>query len=257
MGSSEDGYDDPFAGIYEPFSRLNEMDFELHGIYMDHEPRKEFVSRLDKLNGGYQIYIQKSDNRRIVARCELLRSNLGSTCKVGVTNNPDDKNYFKRFYICFKSLSVCWKIGCRKVIRLDGCFLKGQVQGELLTSIGRNANNQVFPIAWVVVDVEKKDNWTWFLELLRDDLVTTRNFLLYKLRNQAHQKLAKFISKHFWPDLSPFEYFILYSSRKPKIRKYTLEFTVCRKSQNSKSLEFTDVKMEFTAVNPKEYKYDT
>ncbi|CAI9299453.1 unnamed protein product [Lactuca saligna] len=48
MGSSDDGYDDPFAGIYEPFSGLNEMDFELHGIYMDHEPRQEFVSRLDK-----------------------------------------------------------------------------------------------------------------------------------------------------------------------------------------------------------------
>lgn len=74
-----------------------------------------------------------------------MRSNPGSTCKVGVTNNPDDKNYFKRFYICFKSLSVCWKIG-------------------------RDANNQVFPIAWAVVDVENKDNWTWFLELLKDDL---------------------------------------------------------------------------------------
>ncbi|CAH1412801.1 unnamed protein product [Lactuca virosa] len=48
MGSSDDDYDDPFAGIYEAFSGLNEMDFELHGIYMDHEPRQEFVSRLDK-----------------------------------------------------------------------------------------------------------------------------------------------------------------------------------------------------------------
>ena len=48
MGSSGDGYDDPFAGIYKPFSGLNEMDFELHRIYMDHEPRQEFVSRLDK-----------------------------------------------------------------------------------------------------------------------------------------------------------------------------------------------------------------
>nr|KAJ0190912.1 hypothetical protein LSAT_V11C800408940 [Lactuca sativa] len=47
MGSLADGYDDPFAGIYEPFSGLNEMDFELHEIYMDHEPRQEFVLRLD------------------------------------------------------------------------------------------------------------------------------------------------------------------------------------------------------------------
>ncbi|KAL4584176.1 hypothetical protein LXL04_008768 [Taraxacum kok-saghyz] len=44
------------------------------------------------------------------------------------------------------------------------CFLKGEVKGELLTAIGWDANNQV------VVDVESKPNWTWFLELLHDDL---------------------------------------------------------------------------------------
>jgi hypothetical protein len=101
---------------------------------------------------------------------ELLRSNPGSTCQVTVTSNPDGNNYFHRIYICFKAVSDCWKKGCRRVIGLDGCFLKGRVKGELLTAIGRDANNQVFPIAWAVVDVENKPNWTWFINLLRDDL---------------------------------------------------------------------------------------
>ncbi|KAL7617752.1 hypothetical protein Lser_V15G01650 [Lactuca serriola] len=79
---------------------------------------------------------------------ELLRSNPGSTCKVSVINNPDGKRYFHRFYICFKALGSGWKSGCRKVIGLDGCFLKGEVK-----------------------DVENKPNWTWFLELIRDDLM--------------------------------------------------------------------------------------
>ncbi|XP_052621924.1 uncharacterized protein LOC128127496 [Lactuca sativa] len=98
------------------------------------------------------------------------KSNPGLTCKVSVTVNPDGKNYFHRFYIGFKALSDGWKLGCRIVIGLDGCFLKGQVKGELLTVIGRDANNQVYPIAWVVVDVENKPNWTWFIELLRDSV---------------------------------------------------------------------------------------
>ena len=101
---------------------------------------------------------------------ELRRSNPGSTCKFCVTRNPDGKNYFHRIYIGFKALIDGWKGGCRRVIGLDGCFLKGQVKGELLTAIGRDANNQVYPIAWAVVDVENKDNWTWFMELLRYDL---------------------------------------------------------------------------------------
>ncbi|CAI9278733.1 unnamed protein product [Lactuca saligna] len=60
--------------------------------------------------------------------------------------------------------------GCKRVIGLDGCFLKGQCKGELLTAIGRDGNNQVYPIAWVVVDVENKDNWEWFINLLMKDL---------------------------------------------------------------------------------------
>nr|KAJ0210942.1 hypothetical protein LSAT_V11C400185680 [Lactuca sativa] len=84
---------------------------------------------------------------------ELLRSNPSSTCKVSVTINPYGKNYFHKFYICFKDLSDGWKFGCRRVIGLDGCFLKGHVKGELLTAIGRDANNQIYPITWVVVDL--------------------------------------------------------------------------------------------------------
>ena len=317
MGSADEAYNDPFVGIYEPFEGINEMDFELHRIFLDHELEQEILTSLDKckdvflnvllsdanlrnasmsdevraqvyhanewksdeeaeeevknnyrihdpnvrwdlmepkvgdvfesptqlkycvtnyaVSGGYEIYFEKSDSKRIVARCgkknkdkkcpyrlyaawmynertfqvkglnphhncsrvfkfssivspewigrhyvteiankpklklkdmitdikrkyrcvisigqvrraklwakeliegkltehygrvwdyadELLRSNPGSTCKVGVISNPDGKNYFSRFYICFKSLSECWKRGCRRVIGLHGCF---------------------------------------------------------------------------------------------------------------------------------------
>ena len=60
--------------------------------------------------------------------------------------------------------------GCRKVIGLDGCFLKHTCKGELLTAMGRDANNQMYPIAWAVVRVENSENWMWFLSLLQDDL---------------------------------------------------------------------------------------
>ncbi|KAJ9553440.1 hypothetical protein OSB04_017485 [Centaurea solstitialis] len=101
---------------------------------------------------------------------ELLRSNPGSTVKLDVTVNPDEKNYFDRIYVCLHGLKEGWKRGCRRVIALDGCFLKGACGGELLTAIGRDGNNHIFPVAWAVVNVENKDNWTWFINLVGEDL---------------------------------------------------------------------------------------
>nr|XP_043617627.1 uncharacterized protein LOC122589397 [Erigeron canadensis] len=101
---------------------------------------------------------------------ELLASNPGSTINIGVTRNLDGKSYFDRMYICLKGLKEGWKRGCRKVIALDGCFMKSPATGELLTAIGRDGNNHIYPIAWALVSVENKNNLTWFLELLSGDL---------------------------------------------------------------------------------------
>ena len=72
--------------------------------------------------------------------------------------------------MCFKGVKDGWLSGCRKVIGIDGCFITHMCKGELLTAMGRDGNNQMYPIAWAVVDVENKNNWCWFLSLLVDDL---------------------------------------------------------------------------------------
>ena len=58
----------------------------------------------------------------------------------------------------------------QKVIDLDGAFLKGGCKGEPLTCISKNENNQMYPIAWAVVDKETKKTWSWFLKCIRHDL---------------------------------------------------------------------------------------
>ncbi|XP_047183061.1 uncharacterized protein LOC124849203 [Vigna umbellata] len=99
---------------------------------------------------------------------ELLRSNPGSTVKVKVEPNADNP-IFKRIYVCFKAFKES-SVSCRPIISLDGCFLKGKYGGELLTAVVRDENEKMCPLAYVVVKVENKDNWLWFLQLLIDDL---------------------------------------------------------------------------------------
>jgi hypothetical protein len=60
--------------------------------------------------------------------------------------------------------------GCRPVMLLDACFLKRVYKGQLMAAIGRNANNNMYPISIAVVEVETKDSWIWFFEALLANL---------------------------------------------------------------------------------------
>ncbi|XP_014492603.1 uncharacterized protein LOC106755020 [Vigna radiata var. radiata] len=72
---------------------------------------------------------------------------------------------FKRFYVCLKACKYSF-LSCRPIIGLDRAFLRGKYDGELLTAVGQDRNEQMLPIAYCVVEVENKDSWRWFLELL-------------------------------------------------------------------------------------------
>ncbi|GKC11510.1 hypothetical protein Tco_1008292 [Tanacetum coccineum] len=95
---------------------------------------------------------------RLWERQALLESNPGSTCRLDMEEISCGKSYFKIFYICIKGMKDGWLEGCRRVIGLDGCFLNYTSRGELLTPIGRDANNQMYPISWAVVRVENSEN---------------------------------------------------------------------------------------------------
>ena len=97
---------------------------------------------------------------------ELMRSNPRSTMRMNTTPMPESPPQFERFYVCLEACKLGFKAGCRPLIGLDGCFLKGYYGGQLLSVVGQDGNNQIY----VIVDVENKDNWKWFLELLHKDL---------------------------------------------------------------------------------------
>ncbi|KAH1130310.1 hypothetical protein J1N35_001688, partial [Gossypium stocksii] len=77
---------------------------------------------------------------------ELRSKMLGSTIKV-------------RFYMSFDALNRGWKVGCKPLIGLDGYFQKRLFKSEFLTTVKRDANSQMFPIVWVVVEMECTNLW--------------------------------------------------------------------------------------------------
>ncbi|XP_023636084.1 uncharacterized protein LOC111829995 [Capsella rubella] len=100
---------------------------------------------------------------------EIMNSNKGSTAFVDTTSNAAGEDVFNRIYVCLGAMKNAFYY-CRPIIGIDGTFLKHAVKGCLLTAIGHDANNQIYPVAWACVQVETADNWLWFLNQLSVDL---------------------------------------------------------------------------------------
>lgn len=100
---------------------------------------------------------------------ELKRSDEGATVILKLTED-DDETRFQRLYVCFSACKEGFKESCRPMVGVDGCFLKTKIGGQLLTAVGLDPNNIIFPIAYALVERETKDSWMWFLRLLDNDI---------------------------------------------------------------------------------------
>ena len=85
---------------------------------------------------------------------ELRRSNPGSSFFLNLVDS--------RFSTCYMSIDACKRgfiSACRPIICLDGCFIKTKHGAQLLTAVGMDPNDCIFPIAMAVVEVESLATW--------------------------------------------------------------------------------------------------
>ena len=104
---------------------------------------------------------------------ELKRANPDTTIRIEVERDSDpnlETRVFKRIYICLGPLKRGFKECGRDLLGLDGAFMKGPYPGQLLTAVGLDSNNGIYPMAYAIVEKETTNSWTWFLECLGDDL---------------------------------------------------------------------------------------
>ncbi|CAN0826914.1 hypothetical protein LINGRAPRIM_LOCUS2416 [Linum grandiflorum] len=103
---------------------------------------------------------------------QLKKSDPEGTFLVEVDRVAGNDTYvlFRRMYVGFSCLRKGFVVGCRRMFALDGCFLKGEVKGMLLSAVGKDGNNQMYPIVWAVVESENRSSWTWFISILQEEL---------------------------------------------------------------------------------------
>ncbi|BBG93750.1 hypothetical protein Prudu_001853 [Prunus dulcis] len=91
--------------------------------------------------------------------CEELKSNNPGSTVIVKTELQGENPIFKRIYVCFGALKKGFVEGCRQVVGFDGCHVKGSHPGQILSAVGIDGNNGMYPIAFAVVEVENTETW--------------------------------------------------------------------------------------------------
>ena len=139
-----------------------------------------FIQRAVRRQFKYDITYQKAWRAKQIAlekrwgTYEASYCNLPRVLEVLKERNPGtytafmetvrngEPNIFRR---AFLSLGPCIESfkHCRPVLCVDGTFLTGKYKGQILTTIGVDANQQILPLAFTFVEGENKESWMWFL----------------------------------------------------------------------------------------------
>ncbi|WOL05655.1 hypothetical protein Cni_G14384 [Canna indica] len=175
--------------VYNPNCEFKDVKFEVGMKFGSNSEFKQAVQNY-ALGNDYNIKWSKSNKKRKEAKCIMscpwriyaswLTNEKTLMVKAYTNEHSCSRNMRNRqttrLYIGFDALRNGFLHGCRPIIGFDGYFLKIFLVGQLLSAIGRDDNNQIFPIAWVVVEGENYDSWSWFLGLLFDDLCIDQGY---------------------------------------------------------------------------------
>jgi hypothetical protein len=106
---------------------------------------------------------------------EVRRSNPESKFFLSTNKAKDSadvvpKEHLATLYWSYDACKRGFLEGCRPLICTDGCHAKTKFKGQLLTIVGIDPNDCIYPVSMGLVEVECTSSWEWFLTTLKWDL---------------------------------------------------------------------------------------
>ncbi|XP_073318108.1 uncharacterized protein [Primulina huaijiensis] len=107
--------------------------------------------------------------------CDLSKYNPGTAVKWKHLNaNTEMSKALNYVFWAFRPCVDGFR-HCRKIISIDGTHLYTKYKHKMLIAVTLDANNQVLPLPFAIVDEETSDFWKWFLENLGRHVVRGEN----------------------------------------------------------------------------------
>ncbi|XP_049415329.1 uncharacterized protein LOC125878149 [Solanum stenotomum] len=123
------------------------------------------------------------------AYCYMLEvANPGSK----TTLSLDENGRFKYFFVSY----VTWITGfqeMRKVVAVDGTFLRSKYEGVLVSTVNQDAEKHIFPVAFCVVDKECDVSYEYFFQNMRSFVDDTDELCIISDRHPSIRKMVSTI----------------------------------------------------------------
>ncbi|XP_058215614.1 uncharacterized protein LOC131326759 isoform X2 [Rhododendron vialii] len=104
--------------------------------------------------------------------CEkIMETNPGSLA----TFTTKENSSFRRLFVSFHASLYGFQQGCRPLLFLDSTPLKSKYQVTWLAATAADGADEVFPVAFAIVDAETDENWLWFLVQLKSAFSTAQS----------------------------------------------------------------------------------
>nr|KAJ0225055.1 hypothetical protein LSAT_V11C100025760 [Lactuca sativa] len=150
-------------------------------------PVKALQEQLQKKYGVgfsiHKVFRAKADAKKIVVgdykkQYEVLRdyilelqsTNPDTTVKLELGDVSESNLMFQKNLCLSRGVKKGFKACLRDFLGLDEAHIKGPYPGQILTAVGLDSNNGIYPLAYAIVEIENCESWKWFLECLGDDL---------------------------------------------------------------------------------------
>ncbi|XP_078179604.1 uncharacterized protein LOC144573725 [Carex rostrata] len=123
---------------------------------------------------------------------EIKRKNPGTLFDVTSypTGEPGPYRYFNRAAWAFGPCIEAFQ-HLRPVITVDACFLAGRYKGKMLIATGYDAENQLLPLAFSLVDTENFEDCAWFMQWLRRNVIRSRFVCVITDRGKGIKKVFR------------------------------------------------------------------
>ncbi|KAL1225070.1 Protein FAR1-RELATED SEQUENCE 8 [Cardamine amara subsp. amara] len=111
---------------------------------------------------------------------KVQEKNIGSKVFLEIDKNTKVKYAFVAFGQSLRGFQHM-----RRVIAIDGTFLKSKFKGILLGASAQDGYFHLYPLAFGIVDSENEDSWTWFLRGLKTVIPDAADLVFVSDRAQS------------------------------------------------------------------------